>query len=185
MEANILKEDELIGELVPEITGDQLPSKKQVLQILLYRTAGKQKLRDCAREVLEKVQVFWDKARLRTQRSYKCINKIENLYEFWKKISRNMGRDSNQQKEQDFKRDIENLFDIAHGDVLKNISESQTNFLLHQRKAGREGFISDLTAELERDAQIRIQKKRKADERAQIYQRRLEKSEAEKQNLSK
>lgn len=56
----------LVGELISEITGSKLPSKKQVLQYMLYVNATKRDNYQSAKETFLQMKSFWDKAGLPT-----------------------------------------------------------------------------------------------------------------------
>lgn len=77
------KDDEiyLVDNIEEKILGSKLPSNKQVLSVLLFNLRKvKFSLRDSATSAVDKVLIFWQKARIPTKRKDKCADKVEKLY---------------------------------------------------------------------------------------------------------
>ncbi|XP_018396888.1 PREDICTED: uncharacterized protein LOC108775072 [Cyphomyrmex costatus] len=81
-----------------------------------------------------------------TRRKQKCIEKVEKLYDSYDKLRKNSNRKSigQQNKEQEFVSNFDNLFDIAHTDIINMISKEKMEFLSCQREPGRRGHIGGL-----------------------------------------
>lgn len=135
----------LIGYMSYQITGSKLPSNGQVLHTLFYnKRQVKLKTREAANLTIQEVQLFWQKAKIPIKYLKDCIAKLEKLHEEWLKLQKNATRSGSlaqSKKEEDFKLRLDDLFDIAHQDALKNINEEDRQFLLLQRQKGRIGCI--------------------------------------------
>ncbi|KAG0717680.1 hypothetical protein GWK47_053918 [Chionoecetes opilio] len=67
------------------IRGTKLPFSGQVLSVFFHNHLNLKKERaDSARVVVEEVLVFWDKARIPTQRQDKILAKVQALHDRWK-----------------------------------------------------------------------------------------------------
>lgn len=165
----------LIGDTDPLIGGNKLPTRRQVLKHLFYRLRNlKSTVRDGATQVMKEVLIFWERAQIPTQYPLHCTNKLENLHQEWRNIQRNAGQLFNKQKEDDFSSKLDNLFDIAHANVLQMIDEPRHHFLLDQRQ-NRHSCITDV---LQAKANTQLQ-------REDIAAQRLKKSETQKEVLGK
>lgn len=141
----------LLGDLDTQIYGNKLPSKKQVLKVLFFNIREvKFNTRDSARLVIREVKVFWDKARLPIQNESRCIDKLLALHQEWTDLQRHKTRASNREKEEHFSSQLNNLFDIAHGNVLEEVDETRRMFLENQRRNGRVGYINNVEGFFER-----------------------------------
>lgn len=141
----------LLGDLDTQIYGNKLPSKEQVLKVLFFNIrVVKLSTRESARLVVREVQIFWDKARLPTQKESRCVDKVLALHQEWTDLQRHKTRPSNREKEERFSAQIKNLFDIAHGDVLLQVDENRKTFLENQRRDGRIGYINNIEGFFER-----------------------------------
>lgn len=169
----------LIGDVDTQIYGNKLPSKLQALKVLFFNLRSLHlSLRESTILVAKEVAIFWDKARLPTKTLYRSADVVEVLYEKWRKLQRNAGKASNTPKEEEFTSELQNLLDVSSGDILEHISEEQKEFLFNQRKPGRVGYIANFQSH--HDIQERAQA-----EKEMILKRRLQKSEEEKDRLSK
>lgn len=134
----------LIGYMSHQITGSKLPSNGQVLRCLFYnKRQVKLETRDAARLTIQEV-LFWEKSKIPTKQLKNCIAKLEKLQEEWRKLQRNATRrlsKAQSKKVEAFKSSLDDLFDIAHQDALKNTNEEDRQFLLLQRQKGRAGSI--------------------------------------------
>ena len=133
----------LIGDVDVQIVGNKLPSKLQVLKVLFFHThVLKSKFDDSVSEVIKEVLLFWKKANLDTQKFQRCKQKLVNLHGEWNTLSKHRGRSA--EKEREFLESANNLFVIAHGEIFKNASPKEQEFLINQRKPNRVGFIADV-----------------------------------------
>lgn len=135
----------LIGDVDVQICGNKLPSQMQVLKVLFHNLREvKLTLRESAKLVLREVKIFWEKARLPTQKDCRCVDKILRLYEEWRALQKHREREGNREKEQHFFSQLNNLFDIAHENVLETIDDQQRVFIDNQRMDGRMGYINNI-----------------------------------------
>ncbi len=111
---------------------------------------------------------FWNQARIPIHHKQDCIKKVIGLFEKWKGIKKNAGRQTKTQKkkEADFKSMFENLFDIAHANALEMISnEEDRQFLIAQREPGRRGVMGSI------DISFTRKENRKRDRKQQVEKR--------------
>lgn len=169
----------LIGDITTQIYGNKLPSKLQVLQVFFFNTRElKLTIDESAKLVIKEVTVFWETARLPTQLKYRCIEKLKRLYQEWRDLQKCVNRTYSKVNEDRFCAQFHNLFDIAHGNILEMIDSKQKEFLLNQRENGRIGYIGDIETVYDTEEKSKSL-------REEIYCRKLEKSELEKELMSK
>lgn len=133
-----------------QIYGNKLPSKGQVLRVLFYNIrVVKLSTRESAQLVVREVKVFWDKARLPIQNESRRIDKLLSLHQEWTDLLKHKARPTNL-REEDFSSRLQNLFDIAHGNILEKVDETRRTFLENQRRDGRVGHINDVEGLFER-----------------------------------
>lgn len=165
----------LIGSMEHQIVGSKLPSNRQVLSTYFYniRVFGLSK-NESARIVINEVFVFWDKARIDRSAEWYCIKKLEKLHEQWDKIRKSHAKNKKEQEDA-FLNSFDDLFDIAARDALKTMkNEDSKQFLIAQRKKGREGCLLGV----DRKGQEKEEKKMK---RLEDEIKRKEIAEREKQ----
>ncbi|KAG0712248.1 hypothetical protein GWK47_018908 [Chionoecetes opilio] len=136
------------------IRGKKLSSSGQVLSVFLHKHLNlKMERAESANMVVGEVLVFWDKARIPTQRQEKMLAKVLALHDRWKGLKKNQGRQTQMQRtnEERFKTDMGNLFD---------------------RELGRSGSLGSVDLVLVRKEEA-AQKKKKANAR-QIERTRME-----------
>lgn len=93
---------------------------------------------------IQEVTVFWQKAGIPTRRSDHCIEKLLKVYDQWKGLQKHLNRTGgkNIQKKDAFVGMMDDLFDIAHSEVLEKIkNEEDKKYLLLQRQKGRPGAM--------------------------------------------
>lgn len=135
----------LLGDFDTQIYGNKLPSKGQVLRVLFYNIrVVKLSTRESAKLVVREVKVFWDKARLPIQKENRCIDKLLSLHQEWTELQKHKTRPTNLRREEDFSSQLQNLFDIAHGNINEKVDETRRTFLENQRREGRVGHINDV-----------------------------------------
>lgn len=150
----------LIGDVDVQIYGNKLPSQMQVLKVLLYNLREVNlTLRESAKLVLREVKIFWNKARLPTRKDCRCVDEILKLHEKWRSLQKHRERESNREKEQNLFSQLNNLFDIAHGNVLQTIDDHQRVFLENQRKDGRIGYINNIESIYDRMEREELKRK--------------------------
>ena len=128
-----------------KILGSKLPSNEQVLSVLLHHHIKlKKPLDESARNVVIEIVAFWNKARIPTRRNDKIQKKVLNLFQRWNSLKKNQSRTTKQQKENEalFRKELNNLFDVAHEEALKMIKiQEDKNFLIAQREPDRHGTM--------------------------------------------
>lgn len=114
-----------------QIVTSKLPSIRDVLSVLFYNTRKVNlPIKQSARLVFCEISVFWQKARIPIIDEENCVRKIENLYEKYRKVQISSNRRSNIGKENDFNRNSNDLFDIAHRDALKVMKIEQDKLFI-------------------------------------------------------
>lgn len=120
----------LLGEPTEAIRGNKLPTNKQVLKLLFYHTREANKtLPESYRLIAEEVKKMWSRAGIEVQDISRCVKKIEKLYNNYRMVQKN----PNPTKEDEFSKDLERLFDIAHGNVSNIVDNEAAEFLSDQR----------------------------------------------------
>ncbi|CAG5077454.1 Protein of unknown function [Cotesia congregata] len=118
----------LLGEPTETISGNKLPTNKQVLQLLFYQTReAKKTLTASYQFVIGEVTKFW--AGIKIQIVSRCVKKVEKLYDKY----RNLQKNPNPTVEREFSEFLETLFDIAHGNVQDIANSEALKFLFDQR----------------------------------------------------
>ena len=70
----------LVGQGVTELLGAKLPSNRQVFGLFLhFHMTDKQPVQSAAKEVIDQVLPFWEKARIPTGASQHCFRKVEDF----------------------------------------------------------------------------------------------------------
>lgn len=148
-----------------QIVGSKLPSNGQVLKVLFYNMRKvKLDLRSSAYLVIKEAEIIWNKARIPVRQIDRSVQKVEALYQQWKNLQKTCKRSTPLQKrrEDEFIKNMNNLFDIAHGNALDLIKiEEDKEFLKNQRKEGRPGAMVGCDRSLlekEKRRNIRIEK---------------------------
>lgn len=171
----------LLGNTEPQIVGNKLPSKEQVLKVLFHNIREvnpRENLRVSAKLVIDEVKVFWAKARLPVQKESRCIEKLIDLHEKWCKLRESISKPSNREKEQKFISELKGLFDISHGNILEEIDDKRREFFENQRKEGRIGYINDIAGLIERQQE-------EENRQEEMLSRRLARSKMEMNILGK
>lgn len=129
-----------------------------------HKNIIKTNIRDSARFTAVAVMTIWDKARIPTRLQKHIINKIEIIFNEWQKLKKNKENKTKRseglkEKENNFQKTFDELFDIAHADALNIIGiEEDKQFLLLQRKEGRPGKIGNIDRKLAKK-EVEIKKK--------------------------
>jgi hypothetical protein len=138
----------LVGTPIKEITGNKLPSNKQVLSRFIdLHINDKRTIGDSAKMTASELLQFWEKASIPAQKDFNIINKIKKLYNSYISLKKNSKRDSNPQKikRKQFEKNLNNLFDVAHANALNLITIPEDKlFLLAQREEGRRGTLGSV-----------------------------------------
>ena len=128
-----------------DIKGSKLPSKGDALECFCYLHKEKKlTIREASTAVIEKIYKFWKRARIPLANKIKMIEKFEVLNQKYQLLKKGRSRRSAPQttKENAFKDDLKNLFDVASSDALTIITNKEDlGFLLAQREPGRKGSM--------------------------------------------
>lgn len=148
-----------------QIVGSKLPSNRQVLGVFLFNMREfNLSLKDSARLVIEEASIFWEKARIPISEKWYCIRKLETLYNTYKDLQRSHTRQSELQtkRENEFIDTLDDLFDIAARNALTSMkNEIDREFLIAQRKKGREGSLIGVDQKESEKEEKRGERKRK------------------------
>ncbi|XP_055309127.1 centrosomal protein of 290 kDa-like [Sitodiplosis mosellana] len=128
--------------------------------------------------VIEEVSVFWQNAQIPTSVPWYCAQKVTKLYEKWEYLQKISTKRSEiqEKREKEFIDNLDDLFDIAadeNSDAMKKITKEAKEFLIAQRKKGREGCLLGVDVKGQK-------KEERKQERADTEERRRRKAEAEK-----
>lgn len=155
----------LIGFSKHQLTGCKLPSKGDCLKVFFYNLkTTKLSVKDSARLVIKECSVFWEKARIPFQDAHKAANKLIGLYNEWRNLVRSKSRNSQiyNKKREEWKEQLNYLFDIAHVNAMDIIKiEEDRQFLIKQRKKGREGIMVGVDLKLKQKEDRRKNRERK------------------------
>ena len=153
------------------LRGSKLPSNEEFLGVVLHHHHPPfTSLHEACTVVTGMVAQYWGMARIPTTQHYNIIRKAEHLYHQYKLIPKNRKRSmaAQIQRRRAFAMKLRNLFDVAHQEALKMMTNAEDQaFLLAQREPGRRGNMGSVDRDLaaqERRAQ-RL-------ERRQAFQRR-------------
>ena len=108
--------------------------------------------KESAALVVEKIILFWEKARIPTQRKDHVAEKVMELFTEWanlKKNKENKKKRSSQpiENKSNFNKRLDSLFDVAHKNALELIQIEDRQFLLYQRD-GRQGRLRTIDKKL-------------------------------------
>ena len=155
----------LVGPCKRELTGSKLPSQRQVLSVFMHHHKIDNKpTKECASLLAKEVMVFWKKAKILTQRNDHVAEKVKKLFTEWAGLKKN--KESKQKrsnnlvkKESQFNDKLDNLFDIALKNAMKQIEiEEERQFLLAQRKSGRQGRMGSIDMQLHKKEKRKIER---------------------------
>ena len=141
-----------------------------------YKDATKQTVREASHSTTTDVLEVWAKARIPTRLKKHVVDKIEYLFREYDKLKKNKENkakrsESLQKKEENWKDDLEGLFDIAHANAMNMISiQEDREFLLAQREVGRRGKMGSVD-------KVLTKRERDAYKKEEDFKRRREKEE--------
>lgn len=135
----------LIGRQEEIIRGGKLPTIRQILSLFFhkYRTLKLTK-QQSFHDTIQSVENLWNMAEIPTQRKDHMLEKLKNYHNEWIIIKKSSSRKKSltqKQKEDNFIAKINGIFDVAHHDVFKLLSDERYQFLLSQRSPTHRGFI--------------------------------------------
>lgn len=167
----------LVGKMSVNIMGAKLPSIRQILKVLFYNTRiVKLTVDDSAKLAVEEAKIFWQKARIPTQRIDRCIE-LKKIHKEWGTLLSNRGKTTDAQRmtEAKFSKKIDSLFDIASADALDVIRiESDKEFLKMQRQDGRPGCMLGVDVTLAAKEKRTLDRMEKEDTRKQKHAEQMD-----------
>lgn len=123
----------LIRKTISSLNSKKLPTNKEVLQFLYHHSRNFNKsIDDSCSIVIREVIGIWSGAAIPTQITSRCMNKLKNLHTEYRNVQKHVDR-TNKTEEGDLSNKLEQLFDIAHGNVFEMIDEETKKFLIDQR----------------------------------------------------
>lgn len=151
-----------------QMLGTKLPTSKEVLQVFFYNLRTlKMKLRESSTLAVREAILFWNKAGIPTRQEPHCIEKLEKIYNEWRGVCKNLHRQNEHQKkvEEEFLKNINQLFDIAHSNAMNMISKDGQTFLINQRSENRVGGLAGVDRKAMQKAKRRNDRIEKETER--------------------
>lgn len=138
----------LLGGCITEIKGSKLPSLRMALGLFLHHHIElKSTIRESSAICVKEISKYWDKARIPIRDPQNCITKLEKVFEEWRLLKKNKGRQTETQKSKEaaFTSKLDDLFDVAHASALDIMTVAEDKkFLLAQREKGRRGTMGGL-----------------------------------------
>lgn len=121
---------------VAELTGDKLPRKYEVLQLLVHKnTSHPYNLKDNVKLVIIEIKKIWARGSIPVRRDDKCETKLNELYTSYRDVQKSAQRyrnDGNYPKKNTFENELGNVFDISFNNLseFKLTDESRRTLLL-------------------------------------------------------
>lgn len=100
---------------------------------------------------IDEVIIFWNKARIPCRYKSHCVVKLKELYSEWQSLQKSVNRKSatNVSNQLAFTEKLDDLFDIAAANAVETITiKEDRQFLINQRKKGREGSMYGIDQKL-------------------------------------
>ncbi|KAG0719209.1 hypothetical protein GWK47_007340 [Chionoecetes opilio] len=171
----------LIGHPECEITRARLPSKGQVLRKFYFHHRIEKKTKPvAAKEVIESVLLIWGRAGIPTSALRTAKEKLLSLVAKYESLQKHRKRASKtaRMKEEMFKGDLEDLFDVASSDALDRMTvEEDKAFFRSQREDRATSSMAGLDC-----VTVEAQERKKERERAE--EMRKERSKKEKEAMT-
>lgn len=134
----------LIGPEIKEIKGRKLPTKLQALKLFFHKHNQENLIvhKSAVMTVIE-IEKMWQQAEIPVIKTQNSTNKLLKLHQTWKSLQKNCKKktDTQRAKESKFKKDLDQLFDIARRDALAGLTSSTQEFLTSQRNKSRRGLL--------------------------------------------
>uniref|UniRef100_UPI00358FB6CD uncharacterized protein n=1 Tax=Myxine glutinosa TaxID=7769 RepID=UPI00358FB6CD len=131
-------ENWLLGKPNPNLSTARLPCGLDALRLVQFHHIKEGSTLPASYKLAcEAVVAVWEQARIPTRRIDSCVRKLSKMYEKYLALKkhRTRERESDRKKEVMFKSDLEELFDIATKDAMKEIkNEEDREFLQKQRE---------------------------------------------------
>ncbi|KAG0725700.1 hypothetical protein GWK47_004587 [Chionoecetes opilio] len=171
----------LIGHPECEITRARLPSKGQVLRKFYFHHGIEKKTKPvAAKEVIEAVLLIWGRAGIPTSALRTAKEKLLSLVAKYESLQKHRKRASEtaRMKEEMFKGDLEDLFDVVSSDALDRMTvEEDKAFLRSQREDRATSSMAGLDC-------ITVEAQERKKERERAEEMRKERSKKEKEAMT-
>lgn len=136
----------LVGQPIERIGGTKLPSICDVLRLFFFlHKEQRHPIREAARETVTEVKMFWEKARIPMSSHVHVREKMEKLFEAWKKLLkwRKWCSDPQIAKEKKFWKCFYDLFDITNSQMmdLSKLRRTEHFFVANGRRVGEDTLV--------------------------------------------
>jgi len=130
----------LIGGTAENFKASKLPSRREVLQVLLNcHVVEELSLKDSINKTSSLLLQIWDMARIPTKSPYHVIEHVRKLHTEWQGLKKQINRKSvrDLKNQQTFQDSLDYIFDVAHRDAMALIRiEEDRLFREAQREKG-------------------------------------------------
>lgn len=143
MNSNNYTVDEILQiDTLPDIISDKLPSKLEVLRHIFHHTRElRLNVAESSILVINNVLKIWNDLAIPVREKAHCVKKLKSLYEEYRTFQKN--------RTVSFLKNLDDLFDISHANVLNTSDSIRIDFLTNQKLLGRVGSIQDLKVKLQ------------------------------------
>ena len=137
----------LIGQQIDKLKTTKLPNKREALSLLMHyknteNKTPREALTLCANDVLE----VWHKAALPTKQKCHVVEKLNKLLREWQGLLKSKGKKSlnARDKERKWSGQLDEMFDIAHANADKLITNKEDKMFLQLQREGSKGKIMNV-----------------------------------------
>ena len=161
----------LIGSPNPTLPGQKLPSKAEVLRFLMFlHVEMNETLTASVNQTSLELMNIWSTEGIPTKHLPDVVVHVRKLHTTWQGLKKSINRKTatNIEKQDNFKADLDELFDIAHADAMNLIKiDEDKEFLASQREKGRPGKIGSLDYKTARTSEKIMKRKDEEKKRKQ------------------
>ena len=149
----------------PLITLNKLTTNRKVLQRFQQHIKDVTSIRNASHSTIDELYLLWSKATIPTVFKANAIKKLKNLHYKWLLLKMNKERYSEAQKtrEQEFKNQLDMLFDVVQADALSKMQIPEDRLFLENQRSVRRLIIGaedkKFTAKQKRIEQRRMKEK--------------------------
>lgn len=166
-----------------DFLGARLPSKEQVLLVFIHHHKEiKETLSEAAKSTSTKLQVIWKRANIPVKTEENIRAGIQKLYKEYQSLGKDKSRNSEaaNRKRQEWKSDLDKLFDIASQNVMtmSSVLQKDKEFLIMQR----DNRMSSSMSGIDKKHSLKIAEKIKKQEKFDAFKKKHYK-EIEESNI--
>lgn len=136
----------LEGHVTKRLSRRKLPTNRQVLSLVFFKHKPPHvNVHQTAAITIDEVMNIWKNSNIPMNQRQHNIQKLEKLHQQWKNLRKSASRKSStvqKSKERDFKKKLNELFDISPKKASDSLTESQRSFLEDQRRTGHRSTIT-------------------------------------------